>query len=352
MLRIKVAILDYDETYSGRLVNAFNTYYQDKLEVYSFTDKEMATSFLESSKIDVFLADESIDIDIKSIPQRCAFAYLCMMNSVDTVNGQKAICKFQRVDLIYKEILSVFAEVSSYSVSTGKTDGKSPIKLFISAAGGTGKSTVAAAYAIGKARKGGSPFYLNLELFGGAGELFEGDGAMNLSDVIYSLKSKKANIALKIESSVKKSPEGVSFIDSANIVLDVKELNEENIITLIDEISNLQSYDEVLVDIGFSMSDLDMQLIRKADAVLVISDGTEICNEKTARFLQSIQIIEQQKDEHLTSKMNIFYNKFSSTFGRKLDNCPIGEIGGSAKVEGNTKHILAVLAANGDLQKF
>lgn len=352
MIRIRVAILDADETYSGRLTNAFNTYYQDKLEVYSFSEKEIAISFLTSNKIDVFLVDENIDIEVLEIPSRCAFAYFTVMNSVDSVNGQKAVCKFQKVDLIYKEILSLFSEVSNYSITShGTSEGKNMVS-FVSFAGGTGTSTLAAAYAIRLAKRGKKPIYLNLELFGGADEFFEGEGNMGMSDIIYSLKSKKNNLGLKIESAIKKSSNGVYFIDTANIVLDVLELKKEDILTLVDEINSMDDYDELIVDYNFGFSDTDLELIRKSDAVVAVTDGSSIANSKTFRCFNALQLIEQQKDEKIVAKIKLFYNKFSSTSGKKLTDGVVDTVGGAPCYHGSVKQIVESISTIDELDKI
>lgn len=352
MIRIKVAILDADETYTGRLTNAFNTYYQDKLEVYSFTDKDIAMQFLSSNRIDVFLVDESIDIEILEIPSNCAFAYLTAINSADTVNGEKGIGKFQKVDLIYKEILSLFSEVSSYSINTsGSTEGKN-IVSFMSFAGGTGASTVAAAYAMRLARRGRKPIYLNLERFGGADSFFEGEGNMSMSDVIYALKSKKANLGLKIQSVVKKTSDGVYFIDTANLVLDVLELKKEDIITLINELNAIDDYDEIIVDYNFTFADVDLEIMKMSDAVIAITDGSSVGNNKTFRCLSVLQLLEQQRDEKLLQKIKLFYNKFSSVNGKKLTNINVDVIGGAPFYNGLTKQIVASLSTGNELDKI
>lgn len=351
MIRIRVALLDTDETYSSRLANAFNTYYQDKLEVYSFTDREMAISFLSSNKVDVFLVDENIDFDILKIPNSCAFAYLTVVNSAEVVNGQKAVCKFQKVDLIYKEILSLFSEVSAYSFSNG-SDHKKSVVSFISFAGGTGASTLAAAYATRLARQGKKPIYLNLEYFGCANEFFDGEGNMGMSDIIYSLKSKKNNLILKIESAIKKSPSGVYFIDAANIVLDMLELKKEDIFTLIEEIKGMDDYDELVIDSNFNFTSVDLDLLRKSDVVVAVTDGSSIANSKTQRCINSIQLIEQQNDEKIVAKIKLFYNKFSSTSGKKLKELSVDTIGGAPYCRGTTRQIVENLCAIDELDKI
>lgn len=55
-MRIKLAILENDQNYLKRIVSVFSTKYADKLEVYSFTDRELAFQTLDKSRIDVFLS--------------------------------------------------------------------------------------------------------------------------------------------------------------------------------------------------------------------------------------------------------------------------------------------------------
>ena len=109
-MRIKLAILERDQSYLGRIVSVFNTKYADKFEVYSFTDKEMALTTLDAARIDVLVASDAYDVSTSEIPRRCGFAYLVDSADIDYYNEQRAICKFQKVDLIYKQILSVYSE--------------------------------------------------------------------------------------------------------------------------------------------------------------------------------------------------------------------------------------------------
>ncbi len=335
MIRIKVAILDADSTYVERLATAFNTNYQDKIEVYSFSDKNLALDAIDKNNIEVLIASERFEISAIEISSKCAFAYFTEINSVETVNGEKAICKYQKVDLIYKEILAIFSEKSNYSVSiNGDAANRTPIKAFIAFAGGVGTSTVAVAYATRCSNQGKKVFYLNLEEFGGAGLLLSGDGNMNLSDVIYSVKGRKSNLALKIESAVKRNHNGVCYIDSANLPLDVAELNEDDVLTLIDTIVSMREYDELILDFDFNINKLSKEILLKSDEIIFVNDGSETANKKTVNGINSLQIIEKQLDTNILAKSRLFYNKFSSKTGEKIENINIDVIGGSSKYEG------------------
>lgn len=82
------------------------------------------------------------------------------------------------------------------------------------AGGGVGSSSLAAACALNFAARGRSVLYLNLEKFGGSSQFFSGEGQFDMSDVVLSLKSRKANLALKLESYVRRDPRGVFFFAS------------------------------------------------------------------------------------------------------------------------------------------
>lgn len=131
--------------------------------MYSFTDQQMAMQSLESSRIDVFVVSDTKDVDFNKIPNRCGFAYLVNSSDVETVNDQCAICKFQKIDLIYKQILSIYSEKAG-SISGLKLDNVSTkIAIFNSVSGGTGASSIVAAYSIYLSSKGNKTFTSTLK---------------------------------------------------------------------------------------------------------------------------------------------------------------------------------------------
>ena len=147
-MKIKLAILEKDVSYLNRIVAAFSTKYADKFEIYSFTDPSVALSSLDDAKIDVLVANDAFEIDVASLPKRCGFAYFVDSADINMENDQRAICKYQKADLIYKQILSVYSEKAG-SISGLKLDEESTkIIFFNSVSGGTGASSMAAATAL------------------------------------------------------------------------------------------------------------------------------------------------------------------------------------------------------------
>lgn len=345
-MKIKIAILEKDQNYLNRIVTAFSTKYADKFEIYSFTDQAIALATLDSSRIDVLIASDSFEIDVAALPKRCGFAYFVDSIDVDTVNGQTAICKFQKADQIYKQILSIYSESAGSLSGIKLGDESTKVIVFSTPCGGTGTSTVAAACAAHYAASKKRTLYLNLERFGSSDSFFDSDGAFDMSDIIYALKSRKANLAMKLESCVKQDASGVFFFSQSKVALDMLELNYDDITKLLSELKLHGSYDYIVVDMDFSMSMETIKIYKQAHAVVWVGDGTEISNLKIQRAYNAISIKEQNADSSLTNRLSLIYNKFSNKSSKTVGDIGLRNIGGApVYAHASTNQIIEQISA-------
>ena len=332
-MKIKLAILEKDISYLNRIVSAFSTKYADKFEIYSFTDLNVAMESLETAKIDVLVANDAFEIDVADIPKRCGFAYFVDSADIDTENDQRAICKFQKADLIYKQILSVYSEKAG-SISGLKLDEDSTkIIFFNSVSGGTGASTMAAAAAWHFASRNKKTLYLNIEKFGSSDVFFSGEGQFDMSDIIFALKSKKANLPLKLESCVKQDNKGVYFYSQSKIALDMLELSNEEIMRFISEVKLTGGYDYIIVDADFGLDKQSIKMCRLAHSVVWVGDGSEISNSKIFRAYNALATMEANADSPLTNRLCLIYNKFSNKTSKAISDIAIKNIGGVPRFE-------------------
>lgn len=330
-MKIKVSILDDDLSYLNRITLAFTNRFADKIEIHSFTNQEIAMSSLISDRIDVFIASNNFEIDVSSVPKRCGFAYFVDSPGIEEYKEQKTISRYQKAEVIYKEIINIYSE----TVPDVKFEGSSNayICTFFSTSGGVGSSSVAAAYAMKLARSGKKTLYLNLEEFGNSELFFNGEGQANFSDVIFSLKSKKTNLALKLESFVKEDASGVNFFSVSRTALDMLELSEEDLQRLFSGIKLIGSYDFVVVDADFAINKKTFLLFNLAQSIIFVSDGSEISNDKFIRAQQALQLYEQQNDVSFLSKASLLYNRFSNKTGKIIENNEIHFLGGINRFE-------------------
>lgn len=345
-MKIKLAILETDKNYLNRIVTALNTKFSDKFEIYSFTDKNIALDSLNKTKIDVLIVNDSFEIEPSVIPNRCSFAYLVESAGIDTLNGQRTICKFQKADLIYKQILSLYSENAGNLTGFKITDDDCKIIAFASPSGGAGSSTMAAASALYFAQKGKKTLYLNLEFFGSADIFFAAEGQFTMSDVIFALKSKRANLAIKLESSVKQDKRGVYFYSQSQLALDMMEFSTEDSIRLISEVKLLGSYDYIIIDIDFSLDKSHIELFHQVHSIVITGDGSEMSNMKIFRAYNALKTKEQSFDKLISNRMFLVYNKFSNKTSKALEGFDLKSIGGAPRYEhATTEQILSQLSA-------
>ncbi|MBQ9766444.1 MAG: chromosome partitioning protein ParA [Lachnospiraceae bacterium] len=328
-MKIKLAILEQNQIYLNRIVTAFSTKYADKLEIYSFTDMDIALATLDSSRIDVLIAGEEFDVDTSKIPGRCGFAYFVEAMDIDTIKGHMAICKFQKAELIYKQILSVYSENAGNISGLKLGDGDTKIIVFSSPCGGVGTSTVAASCAAYYAGKGSKTLYLNLEKFGTSDVFFAAEGQFDMSDIIYAIKSRKANLLMKLESSVKQDANGVYFYSGTKVAMDMLELTAEDIINLISELKLAGTYDYIVIDKDFGVDKDSISIYKQAHAVVWVSDGLSVSNTKIVRAYNALSIMEQNEERPLTERLCLIYNKFSNKTGLTVGDINIKNIGGA-----------------------
>lgn len=344
-MKIKLAILEKDKSYLNRIVTAFEVKYADRFEVYSFTDLDVALQTLNEVKIDILVADEIFDVNVTKLPKRCGFAYFVDSPDIDIFNNQRTICKFQKVDLIYRQILSIYSENASNITGVKITDDKCKLIAFASPSGGTGSSTMAAACALHFAKQGKKTLYLNLEKYGSSDNFFSAEGQFDMSDIIFALKSKKANLSMKLESCVKQDQSGVCFYSQTKVALDMFELSAEHILRMISEIRLTNSYDYIVLDMEFELDKGYIDIYSQVHSIVMVGDGSEISNMKIFRGYNSLVTKEQDSELTIANRIVLMYNKFSNKSSRALDNIELKSIGGAPKYEhATTAQVLSQLS--------
>lgn len=332
-MKIKLAIVDNDERYLGRISTAFNQKYADKLRVYSFTNVEALQQTMTETRFDVVLVSEYFEIDTKQLPEWVGFAYLVDSADIDTLNNQQTVCKFQKIDLIYKQILSIFAENTNSIIGTKGTETNCKMIAVCSPSGGSGVTSISAAIALRLAAEGHKTLYLNLESLGASETFFSGEGQFDMSDVIFALKSKRTNLGMKLESCVRQDRRGVYFFAAPKLALDMTELKTEEILRLITDILLTGSYEYIVADFDFNMTDDFLNLLSRFHAILLTGTGSEISNCKIFRLYNSLVVREETNGMHLMERMSLIYNKFSNKTGKIISDIELKNIGGIPRFE-------------------
>ena len=194
-------------------------------------------------------------------------------------------------------------------------------------------STVAAAFCIYAVRRGARVLYLNLERFGTTDSFFHGEGQTDFGDVLYAVKSKRNNLNIKLESTLRQDASGVYFYASPKVALDLQEMDETDVKTLLDELCASGRYDCIITDIDLDLNPKVEKILEYSSKIVFVSDGTDISNMKLERGLQTMRLWAQQKNEVLMSQAYLYYNKFSNKISKAVQGLDLEELGGVPRFE-------------------
>lgn len=312
-MQIQLVIGEPDKRYLDNLLLFLEKNYMDKLEIISFTSAEMLRNFFNTGKADVILIDEAFGVKAEELTGCGKTAYLCNDGTETERDGIRKIAKYKKPDLIFKDILDLYAESGSVRKFRKGNHALGNMILVTGFSGGTGASTFAAALARRYASLGKKTLYLNLETVGSSADFFSGTGNYRFEDVIFALKSQRADVNLKMESAVRIDKSGVYYFEPCSTAMYMLELGDEDILKILDLLAMAGNYANVVVDMNFRLSPNFVEIMSRMNRIILVEDGAETANTKFLRTMQSLSVLEEQMKCNVTGSMSVVYNRFSSS---------------------------------------
>lgn len=312
-MQIRLVIGEQDSRYLNNLVLYLEKNHMDKLEIFSFSKPEMLQVYLKDGVADIILVGEDFGINAETLSSYGTTAYLTDGEGSNVSDNVRKIAKFKKPDLIYKDILDLYAEGGKRQIFRSNSQKTGHITLVTGVSGGTGSSTFAAALAKKYALRGKKVLYLNMEPTGMASDFFDGVGDYHFEDVIFALKSRRTDVRLKMESAVRTDPSGVHFFEPCTNSMYMLELTHEDIMKLINTLESGLGYDNIIVDMNFRLTKEFMEIMGHMHRIILVQDGGETSNSKFERTMEALQIMEEKDKTNVTGVMCLLYNRFSSS---------------------------------------
>lgn len=312
-MQIKLIIAERDDRYRDMITRFLEKNHLDTLEIFSFSGPELLRNFLAGENADVILLDRSFGIEASELAAYGKVACLCDSESEETKTPVRTIAKYKKPDLIYNDILDLYAESGSRVSSRSGNKGSCNLILITSFSGGNGASTYAAACAKKSAAHNKRTLYLNLEPTGSSADFFSGTGSYSFEDLIFALKSQRVDVGLKMKSTVREDKSGVFYFEPCSSAMYMLELGQEDILRILNILSTGGDYENVVVDMDFRLDTDFMEIMNCMDKIVLVENGGTTANTKFARTADAVKILEGQTKCSVMNKMCIFYNNFSSS---------------------------------------
>ncbi|MBR3007290.1 MAG: hypothetical protein IKH70_01650 [Stomatobaculum sp.] len=199
---------------------------------------------------------------------------------------------------------------------TSGTDFKGPAAKIIevtSFSGGTGATTISAALAKNLAARGLKVMYLNLETACSCGSLFQSDDPGSFGNVLKAAFSNEELTAEILMDNLCLSSDGVWFYrpcDDPELMLT---LSSDHILELLGGLRYAGMFSHIIVDFNFIASEQDLRILGSADRILILNDGSVTANAKYLQSFRLVQYLEKLTGISVTDRMELIYNRFSSS---------------------------------------
>lgn len=278
---LKVAILDNNKMYLGRLQDYWSRTYGGFFMVYAFSERERLMEQMTREKFDILLVESRIEMDWEAVPSRTLKIYLLAGRKDGEVNGIPALAKNGSADELYNKV----NELYKTHMNAGRQALPGKMVLFTSADGGCGTSSCAVGYGKYLAARGSRVLYLNLELVSAQEVMLDGDSEKSMEDLFYLCETSRRNVDTSIRALVARDSSGLQYIRACRNPLELQEKSGGDIRRLLTMVTEKGDFEVVVVDRGFYLDEVTDTLIDMSDTVVLVAGADELGRQKQERTM-------------------------------------------------------------------
>lgn len=139
-----------------------------------------------------------------------------------------------------------------------------------------------------KLAKEANVLYLNMETYGGVGGHFR-EGGQTLSDVLYYVRQEKGNLGMVLTTIVR-SEGGLDYVAPIQISEDIKEINAQEWLSLIQKIMEQSIYEILILDMDEGVRDV-YRILRVCNEVHMLTVQDAVAEAKVRQFEEELQLL-------------------------------------------------------------
>ena len=311
MTTIRVLLATRDREYRHRVADYFEKHHPEVKFTLRDNPEEIPDMVSSKTYNIILIGEEFSEAAFVSTPY-VACACLSASSSGKGENESiETIFKYKSGEEIYKILLGMYADVSANRGASAVSSRK--IYGVVSANGGAGATTVAAALCIRLSRMGKSVLYFSCDKYSYTSPVFQDNVQTgDLSDLIYAIKSaegKNVNLSAKTSSLLKKDIQSnVEYFSGCKYPYDYDGLTPELLRKLVDVAVGAKSFDCVVFD-GSIYDERYTDLIKeKADSILLVSENTPSAVLKLKKVIDQLEVMNRRGDADIMSKFTLILN--------------------------------------------
>lgn len=330
MHKMKVIIADRDCKYMNKLVDYLSSFCLSRFRVSAFTQPAVLEDYLRcsSEKINILLAHPDFLNLGPDFYQNVELILILSDGSIECCSDKyQLVNKYIPGEKLVSELLNRYTEKNSHISKFITGSKRTNLIAVYSAAGGSGKSSVTLGLAARLGRMGKTTLVLCLE---GLNSISPGVICKNnaFSQILLTAIDDPGSLPIKVENCRSVDTlHGFEFVGPPGCFYEISELQGKDAGLLLDGLIQMGRYDYILVDMESKPDNLTLEIMKRADKVILLIVPDVCSNWKTDQFLQQICKEESFNNASFTNKVLPVLNKYDGGNKGSLEkyglNCPL-----------------------------
>ncbi len=287
-----IVIADTDDKYLATLEYKFLSELDDEIELELISSREYMETFFQTPKTAEIVAvcEEFYNKDL----QRHNISNLFVLSESETFGSTEDLSvnhvyKYTGIKEIYNELMYRSRDKIS---KAGMAEKETRVISLYSAIGGSGKTGLGIGLAESLAQNHRKVLYINTESIQAFGMYLKDSSGMP-NDGIRAIKDDLNHVYTNVRHFIRK--EGFFYLPPFQMTLDALNLNFSIYQNLIQTAKESKEYDFIIVDIESGYDRERIELLQKADKVLLILMQDVQSVKKTEYLLQNIEFRDREK---------------------------------------------------------
>lgn len=295
-----LAIYDLDVEYANCLMEYISAKQGIPFKTVVFTEKDALLEYVSENYTDILLISAS-EMDNSLMSQNIGKIILLSSGNIfSEYIGYSSIYKYQSTENIVREVLDYYVDVRKDKGMVSVSKGNADIIGVYSPVGRTGQTTfslvlgqvLAADYSV---------LYINMEEFSAFDKILGKSYPGDLSDLMYFFKQNPEALSIKLQAIVN-NMHGMDYIPPLLYSVDLRNINTEDWIQLIQKISATGLYDKIVLDLSSMVRDV-FQILDMCSTVYMPIHDDRISLMKVSAYEE--YLLKNEKEELVNRTVKI-----------------------------------------------
>jgi cellulose biosynthesis protein BcsQ len=320
MAKLNIVIAECDVNYARGLLEYINSNHFSSFMASCFTKLDSFAAYFEKQPpVDILIiSPDFYDISVEGLEVKLK---IILSDGVlkREYPGYQVVNKYNTGDKLIGEVLYLYSKTNNQEIRLTSGSKNTEFVGVYSPAGGTGKSTIAAALATQCIELGIRSFYLNLESIQSTGVFFNSYNKRNLSYVFYYLKEKCRNLSFKMDG-IKCTEDGVEYFNPPESPMEYEEINPEELEQLLKGIKDMGCYDYVFIDMYSNFDLKNYKIMELCDRIVLVSLYEPIASHKRKILFNELAKLCDRDKGSISDKFIIVINKHKGRNDEDIEN--------------------------------